>query len=156
MKCLQELQAFFNDYDLMKSKSFFFIGLISALGLMVCCFLPWTHYTTVNLTFNGFNVVRFATGNYYGKAGYAILFFSIILVILQCILRLWAKRLAVFLAAVLAAYCLRTFIIFTSGLVEGDVQKLPGIYFLLILSVVLFISTLFPYIPAGRLEQKKK
>lgn len=131
----------------MPKKIFLYLGLFAALLLVISCFLPWTSYPYVNLTFNGVNVQRFVTGNYYGKAGYPILVLTIITAVLFLIKKLWAKRLAVFISALLLAYIVRTYIIFTSGLVEGDVIKHFGIYLLLISSAALFISSLFPYMP---------
>jgi len=131
----------------MPKKKFLFLGLFAAFMLIVSCFLPWTSYPYVNLTFNGFNVQRFVTGNYYGKAGYPIVVLTIITTLLFLVQKLWAKRVAVFISALLFAYIIRTYIIFTSGLVEGDVIKHVGIYLLVVSSASLFISSLFPYMP---------
>jgi hypothetical protein len=55
-----------------------------------------------------------------------------------------AKRANLFLSALLFAYCIRTYIIFTSALFEGEVEKLAGIYMIVLLSTVIMLSTLFP------------
>ena len=131
----------------MPNKNFLYLGLLAAALLVLSCFLPWTTYNSVNLTFNGFNVERFVTGNFYGKAGYPILFLTGVIVLLFLVKKLWAKRLAVFISAFLLAYIIRTYIIFTSGLVEGDVDTHFGMYLLMISSILVFISSLFPYMP---------
>lgn len=131
----------------MPNRNYLFLGLFAAFMLLLSCFLPWTSYPYVNLTFNGFNVERFVTGNYYGKAGYPIVILTTITALLFLVQKLWAKRVAVFISALLFAYIIRTYIIFTSGLVEGDVIKHVGIYLLVISSASLFISSLFPYMP---------
>jgi hypothetical protein len=58
--------------------------------------------------------------------------------------RVWAKRINVFLAALLVAYCIRTFIIFTSSMFADEVDKLPGIYLIIILSPIVLLATIFP------------
>jgi uncharacterized membrane protein len=142
------LPAFFvNDFHFMPNRNYLYLGLFAAFLLLLSCFLPWTSYPYVNLTFNGFNVERFVTGNYYGKAGYPIVVLTIITTLLFLVRKLWAKRVAVFISALLFAYIIRTYIIFTSGLVEGDVIKHIGIYLLVVSSAALFISSLFPYMP---------
>lgn len=103
------------------------------------------------MTFTGFNVTPFATGNYYGRAGYPISVLAGFILIMFIIPKLWAKRVSIFTAALLLAYCIRTFIIFTSGLVKGDVVKQPGIYLLLLFSGIIMICSVFPYLP----EQKE-
>lgn len=131
----------------MPNKKFLYLGLLSAVLLVLSCFLPWTTYNSVNLTFNGFNVERFVTGNFYGKAGYPIVVLTAVIVLLFIIRKLWAKRVAVFISAFLLAYIIRTYIIFTSGLVEGDVDTHFGMYLLMASSILLLISSLFPYMP---------
>ncbi len=131
----------------MPKKLFMYLGLATALLLLITCFLPWTSYPDVNLTFTGFNVEPFATGNFYGKAGYPVAVLTVIVGLLFLIPRIWAKRLAVFIAGLLLSYTIRTYIIFTSGVVEGDVVKHAGIYLLVLCSALLFLSSLFPYMP---------
>ena len=106
--------------------------------------MPWTHYQSIQQTFTGFNVVPFPTGNYYGKAGIPISIIAGLALLLMFIPRLWAKRTNLFLAGVLVAYTIRTYIIFTSALFDGEVQKFAGIYLVIIFSVVILITTLFP------------
>ncbi len=131
----------------MKTKLFHYIGILSALALIVACFLPWAYYRELNITFTGFNVTRFPSGVYYGRAGYPIAVLGFIVLIGFLLPKVWAKRVNLFLAAILLAYVIRTFILFTSGLMEGDVEKRAGIYLLLIASCIMMISTVFPYLP---------
>lgn len=123
------------------------IGIMACVAMIISCFLPWTYYPVVNETFTGFHVVRFATGNFYGKAGYAIVALTLIIFMLMLIPKIWAKRLNLFVAALLVAYTIRTFIIFTAGLVAGDVVKKPGIYAIIACSLLIMIGTLFPNQP---------
>lgn len=124
------------------SKFFRVMGWIACIALVVTCLLPWVHYNNINITFNGFNVEPFDTGNFYGKAGYPISFFSVIILGLMFVNKIWAKRLNIFLAAFLIAYSIRTYIIFTSALFENEIEKLPGIYLVVILPILIMIGCL--------------
>lgn len=134
----------------MRSKTFYYLSIFTAVALVVSCFLPWTFYPYINTTFNGFNVKPFATGNYYGRAGYPITILTSIFFLLIFVPKLWAKRVNIFIAALLFAYCIRTYIIFTSGLVEGDVEKRIGIFCIVIFSAALLLASVFPYMPAKK------
>ena len=123
-----------------------------ALLIIATCFMPWVHYNNINETFTGYHVVKFAGGSYYGKAGITITFMSIIVLLLMLMPRLWAKRANLFLAALLFAYCVRTYVIFTGALFEGEVEKLAGIYLIVILSFLVLLGSVFPRM--GKSRQK--
>lgn len=55
-----------------------------------------------------------------------------------------AKRINLFIAGLLVAYAIRTFVVFTGSLIAGDVEKKIGIILVLILPVLILISTVFP------------
>ena len=57
-----------------------------------------------------------------------------------------AKRVNMFLCALLVAYMLRTYVIFTGSLFDGEVTKLAGIYLIVFLSFVMVICSVFPYL----------
>ena len=128
----------------MFSKMMYKIGIVAAVAIIGCCFLPWAHYNSINTTFTGFNVTKFATGNYYGRAGVPITILSVVILILMLLPQLWAKRTNLFMAALLFAYCVRTYIIFTSALFEGEVEKQVGIYMIVLLSFIMLLASLFP------------
>lgn len=122
------------------------IGLLAGIALIGTCFMPWVHYNSINVTFTGFHVTQFAGGIYYGKAGTVITPLTVIILLLMLIPKVWAKRVNLLLAGLLFAYCIRTYIVFTGSLFEGDVDRLPGIYLLLVLSFILLVSAVFPKI----------
>lgn len=134
----------------MFSKIAYNVGLIAAVAIIVCCFIPWVHYNSINETFTGFHVTEFAGGTYYGKAGIVITVLSSIILLFMILPRLWAKRVNLFLAALLFAYCIRTYILFTGALFDGEVEKQAGIYLIIILSFLILLGTTFP-----RLRNKK-
>jgi hypothetical protein len=130
----------------MLPKYFHYTGILACIALIAACFMPWTHYNNINETFTGFHVTRFPTGNYYGRAGLIITVITIIILLLMLTPALWAKRVNLFLCALLLAYTVRTYIIFTSALFEGEVEKQAGIYLIVILSVILMASAVFPHL----------
>ena len=126
------------------NKYYHYTGLLCCFLLIAACFLPWAHYNNINETFTGFNVKRFSTGNYYGKAGRIITIFTVLIFVLMLVPKLWAKRVNLFLSALLFAYCIRTYFIFTNALFEGEVEKKAGIYLIIIFSLLLLITSVFP------------
>ena len=134
----------------MRTKIFRIAGALACLALIITCFIPWVHYNSVNLTFNGVNVIPFDTGNYYGKAGYPIITLTVIIFLLMFVNRIWAKRLNLFLNALLIAYTIRTYIIFTSALFINEVDKKAGIYLVLILPVIMMVGCLSAEVKAKK------
>ena len=121
-----------------------YTGLLACIAIVGACFLPWTHYNNINETFTGYHVTRFSTGNYYGRSGIVITIMTGIIFLFMLLPYIWAKRINLFLAALLFAYCIRTYIIFTSALFEGEVDKKPGIYLIILLSFIILVASVFP------------
>ncbi len=134
----------------MRTKIFRIAGALACVALIITCFIPWVHYNSVNLTFNGVNVIPFDTGNYYGKAGYPIITLTVVIFLLMFVNRIWAKRLNLFLNALLIAYTIRTYIIFTSALFINEVDKKAGIYLVLILPVIMMVGCLSAEVKAKK------
>ena len=134
----------------MRTKIFRIAGALACVALIITCFIPWVHYNSVNLTFNGVNVIPFDTGNYYGKAGYPIITLTVVIFLLMFVNRIWAKRLNLFLNALLIAYTIRTYIIFTSALFVNEVDKKAGIYLVLILPVIMMVGCLSAEVKAKK------
>lgn len=92
----------------------------------------------------GFRVHRFPNGTYYGKAGNIILPLTVLITLFMLVPKIWAKRANLFLASFLVAYSIRTYVIFTSSLFEGEVTKKVGIYFVATLPLLMLLSSIFP------------
>jgi hypothetical protein len=120
------------------------MGLSAAILLAVACFLPWVYIHSLGEVFTGFHVKEFPNGTYYGKAGNIILPVTLAVIVFMLIPKIWAKRANLFLTAFLLAFSIRTYIIFTSSLFEGEVEKKIGIYLVLFLPIILLISSVFP------------
>lgn len=106
--------------------------------------MPWVYVQSINDTFTGFHVTRFPSGTYYGRAGIFISILTAIIFIFMLIPVLWAKRANLLLAALLFAYSIRTYIIFTSALFENEIVKKPGIYLQMILAFFILVASAFP------------
>jgi hypothetical protein len=127
-----------------KNLFFHYTALISCIALIAVCFMPWTHYNSINETFTGYHVTRFVTGNYYGRAGIIITGCVVIIFLLNITPKIMAKRVNLFLCALLVGYTIRTYTIFTSALFEGEVTKYAGIYLIVVLSLILLVCSAFP------------
>src|SRR5690606_12181737 len=137
------LQRFESARDLQKRpltfRAFFYImlrfnnlihwaGLASCALLIIACFLPWVYFNSIDTTFTGFKVIEFPNGTYYGKAGNIILPITAFILIFMLVSKVWAKRVNLFLASFLLAFSIRSYIVFTSSLFDGEVDKKIGIY----------------------------
>jgi hypothetical protein len=118
--------------------------------MVVACFLPWVHINSIHETMNGFNPRPFATGNNYGKAGKFIVAITSIIFIGMVLPKIWAKRLNLFLSALLLAFVLRTYVIFTGSLFENEVIKKPGIYLIVISALLILFSSVFSKVNSGK------
>ena len=123
-----------------------YLAIVATLAIIATCFIPWVHYNNIDVTFNGYNVKKFATGVYYGRAGIIITIFAAISLLFTLMPSIVAKRVNMFLCALLVAYTLRTYVIFTGSLFDGEVTKLAGIYLIVFLSFVMVICSVFPYL----------
>jgi hypothetical protein len=121
-----------------------YIAIISCIALIATCFIPWVHYNSINTTFTGYNVTRFSTGVYYGRAGLIITIFTGLSFLLTILPYAVPKRINMFVCALLFAYSIRTYVLFTGSLFDGEVVKLAGIYLIVSLSLVILICSIFP------------
>ena len=127
-----------------KNIVFHYTALISCILIVVSCFIPWVHFNSTNQTFTGYNVTKFASGVYYGKAGMIITVLACLIFLLNLLKNKSARSINLFICALLVAYAIRTYIIFTGSLFEGDVETYSGMYMVVILAFVILICALFP------------
>ncbi len=125
------------------------IGLLIYLLLIAVCFLPWTYHADLHKNFTGF----FSENNIYGKPGKFFTIFSIVCILCIGIDKVWVKFTHLFFAGVIVAYALKTYHLYTSSYNAYSPEKLPGIYFLMILSILSLIIAVFPDL---KIKQNKK
>lgn len=120
------------------------VGLIACIAMVLNCFMPWVYIQSLNDTFTGFHVTRFPSGTYYGRAGIFLTILTAVIFVFMLIPLLWAKRTNLLLSALLFAYSIRTYIIFTSALFENEISKKPGIYLQMVFAFLILLSSAFP------------
>jgi hypothetical protein len=116
------------------------IGVLAAIILILSGFLNWAWYPDIHKYFTGF----FSENNMYGKPGKVFIYFASVAIILFLIPRVWAKRVNIFLCAIMLAYAAKNFIIFSSCYRGICPVKQPGIWVMLGACIVMVIASLFP------------
>lgn len=111
--------------------------------------MPWTYHADVGKNFTGF----FSEKNAYGKPGNAFVLFSVIFLAMTFISKVWAKRINLFVTAIMVAYAIKTYILFTSCYNAYCPEKRPGIYLVLICSLVLLLTAVFPEMKVDKKER---
>jgi len=117
-----------------------YIAIATAIVLIVTCFLPWAYYPDLDKNFTGF----FSKNNSYGKPGKVLVFFSIAIIILTIVPKVWAKRANQFIGVVVVAYSIRTFILFTSCYSAVCPETKIGLWLVVICSFILLFATMLP------------
>ena len=121
-------------------------GIVSALLLIISCYMPWAYYPDLDEFFSGF----YSQKGILGRPGVLITVLAAMNIILHIIPRIWAKRVAVFIGAILFAYSFRSFFVFTGCYGGICPEKQPGIWIMVFSSFAVMISTFFPDIKPGR------
>ncbi len=127
------------------------IGYTAAVIMIISCFMPWTYYTDLGKSFDGF----FSEKNMYGKPGMFIMFFAIASLVLIYLDKIWAKRLHIILSAVNIGYLIRIYILFTSCYNAYCPEKKAGLYLLILSSVVMMVVSLFPDMKIADSQEEK-
>jgi hypothetical protein len=115
-------------------------GIIACVVLVAACFMPWTYHADVQKNFTGF----FSEGNKYGRPGKYIIIFTVIILTFMLLPKIWAKRTNLFLAAILVAYAVKSYILYTSCYMAYCPEKKAGIFLMLFSSLMVFVACIFP------------
>jgi len=115
-----------------------FIGIAAAFLLIICCFLPLAYYPDLRENFTGF----YSKQNNYGRPGIAFIFLSLVSVILFLIPRLGAIRANQFVAVLIFAYSLKTYIIFSACYYSVCPLVKPGLVGIVLFSIIILVCTL--------------
>ena len=124
-------------------------GLIAVTLLVVSCFTPWVIILSKNIPVSGVD----ATGTNFGKPGFVHFIFSFFFIIFHLLPKLWAKRWNLLIVALNIAWAIRNYIII-SACRDGECpEKQTGLYLVLLASVLMLVSALFPDV---KLTEKKE
>lgn len=116
------------------------IGIAAAVVLVIACFLPWTFHPDLNKHFTGF----FSENNDYGKPGKAFMLLAAVAIVFFLIPRVWAKRWNLLVGALVVAFAIKSFIVF-SGCYRGICPtKLVGLWLMLSSAILLLVMALLP------------
>ena len=116
------------------------VGILAALALCAATFYNWTWHPDLKKYFTGF----FSEQNIYGKPGKLIIVLCVIAIAMFLLKRVWAKRVNWIICAILAAYALKTYILFTSCYGGICPEKQPAIYVMVLAPVIMLIMTFLP------------
>jgi hypothetical protein len=116
------------------------IGLVAVLLLITTCFFPWSFIVSQQITVTGMH----AEGTTYGKPGLLNIFFSIIMLLLFSLPKIWAKRTNVLIAALNFAWSVRNYILLSTCMMGECPEKKIALILSLILSGIILLMALLP------------
>ena len=125
-------------------------GVLACVALIVSCFLPWAFYADINQVFTGL----YSYKNEYGRPGMLFIPIAALAMLFILLPKLWAKRINMFLCALLVGYSIKTYVMFTSCYNAYCPQKLSGIYIMLASTVVMLFAAIFPSLKINKGEKK--
>ena len=126
------------------------IGLAASVLLIISCFSTWVIIVSKNIAVSGVN----ATGTNFGKPGYFNFLFTFFFILFTLIPRIWAKRTNLLITALNLSWALRNYFIISACRGGECPEKQTSIYLMLIASLLMLASALFPDIKLR--EQKPK
>lgn len=116
------------------------IGIAAALLLVAACYMPWAYFPDLGKEFTGF----FSEQNRYGRPGRLLTFFSLAMMLLFLIPKVWAKRINMVVAAITIAFAIRSYILFTACYRGICPEKRMGVFLLLLAAAIALAATLVP------------
>ncbi len=123
---------------------------LGIIVLVVACFMPWMKIEDPALIITGVDT----TGTRYGKPALAHFVLAAFILAVAFIPKIWAKRLGLLFAALNLAWGIRNFGVIPHCEAGVCPEKLAGIYLLLIASIVLMITALFPKEPPVKVTKE--
>lgn len=125
------------------------LGIAACIILMVSCFLPWMYYADINQQFTGF----YSYKNAYGKPGYFLCLLSLVTLLFIFLPKVWAKRANLFIGAIMVAYGIKSYILFSSCYNNYCPQKLPALYVMLYCCIIIMIAAAFPHLTLSKKDK---
>ena len=116
------------------------LGLVAIIVLIYSGTMNWAWYPDIRQFFTGF----YSLDNMYGKPGKVFVFFGIIAAIFFVVPRIWAKRWNLLVCGLMVAYAIKTFILYTSCYRGICPLKQPGIWIMLVASVIVMVAAVLP------------
>ncbi|MBY0479726.1 MAG: hypothetical protein K2Q21_00110 [Chitinophagaceae bacterium] len=120
-----------------------YIGIATAIILIVVCTLPWVYIPSLQIYLTGINGKASAELNF-GSQIQSHGFFATIMIICFFVSKVWAKRTNVFLGAMNMAWAAKNFLIFSMCRGGECPEKQPALYVLVICAAIMLLMSLFP------------
>ena len=115
-------------------------GLAFAILLVIACFLPWVYIASKEITVTGMD----ARGTKFGKPGYFHLVFTAFFLFFHLMRRVWAKRANLAVTALNLGWAVRNYFIISLCEAGDCPEKESGLFLVVITSLFMLISALFP------------
>lgn len=126
-------------------------GIAAAALMIASCFMEWVALSSRNISVSGVN----AEGTDWGKPGYLHLVLTVFFVLCTLIPKIGAKRANLLVTALNLAWALRNFFMISSCSAGECPEKHTGLYLVLIASVLMLVSAMFPDIKLPESSQKR-
>ena len=121
------------------------IGILGAVVVIICAFLPWSAVPERNLVFTGVNGV----GSNYGEPGKLNIFLSVFAMILFVLRNKWVAIVNLFISGFLAAWTTRNLLLYS----RCELGQCPtvgiALYISLIAALVVFGCVLLTRLPTS-------
>ena len=116
------------------------IGVASALLLIVTCFMPWVIISSKNIIVSGVD----AAGTNFGKPAYFHFITIFFFLLFTFIPRIWAKRSNLFVTALNMGWAIRNYFIITICRGGECPEKQIAVFLIVASSALMLASALFP------------
>ena len=127
-------------------------GLAVAVLMIVSCFSPWVIIESKNITVSGID----ASGTNFGKPGYFHFIMTAFFLVFNFVPRLWAKRANLLVTALNLGWAIRNYFLITACAGGECPEKKMGIYMMLLASVLMLVSALFPDMKPPKTPRKER
>ncbi|HOZ97016.1 MAG TPA: hypothetical protein PKY86_00155 [Niabella sp.] len=119
------------------------IALIAIATLVAACFIPWMRIDDPAITITGVDT----TGTNFGKPALNHLILTAFILLFTFVPKMGAKRANLFFAALNLAWAIKNYAVIPRC--EGGIcpERLLGLHLVLIASIIMMITTLFPKAP---------
>ncbi len=126
-----------------------YASLLTALLVVLACFLPWVTIESRELRLTGMNT----SGTDFGKPGIFHLAMVGIFLVFVFTPRIWAKRFNLLVVALNLAWAIRNFIMIPACSGGECPSKEIGIYITLFGSIIMMLGALFPDVELEKLRK---
>lgn len=116
------------------------IGVVTALALILTCFMPWTYLPARDITVSGVKAI----GTGFGKPGMLNIILALCSIFFFLVPKIWAKRTNVFIAAIGLAWSIRNYLLVTTCYAGECPEKKAGIFLLLLFAIGVQLMAFFP------------